>query len=91
MNKTIHFQQRQSQRGIKDEHICLAFLFGKKSGDKITLDRRSCQKAMDLINEMKKNLAHLLENGGITVVASNDRLITTYRYDRYSRVASRLH
>lgn len=25
MNKTIHFQQRQSQRGIKDEHICLAF------------------------------------------------------------------
>lgn len=91
MNKTIHFQQRQSQRGIKDEHICLAFLFGKKSGDKITLDRRSCQKAMDLINEMKKNLAHLLENGGITVVASNDRLITTYWYDSYSRVASRLH
>ena len=32
-----------------------------------------------------------LENGGITVVASNDRLITTYRYDSYSRVASRLH
>lgn len=46
---------------------------------------------MDLINEMKKNLAHLLENGGITVVASNERLITTYRYDSYSRVASRLH
>lgn len=30
MNKTVHFQQRQSQRGIKDEHICLAFLIGKK-------------------------------------------------------------
>lgn len=91
MNKTLHFQQRQSQRGIKDEHICLAFLFGKKSGDKIVLDRRGCQKAMELINEMKKNLAHLLENGGTTVVAANDQLITTYRYDSYSRVASRLH
>lgn len=29
---------------------------------------------MDLINEMKKNLAHLLENGGITVVASKNVL-----------------
>lgn len=85
MYKTTHFQQRMSQRGIRQACIELTLAYGDKKGDKTTFDKKLCRKMLEELEAIKKALTHIQHIGGYTVVESEGRLITAYRKDSYSR------
>lgn len=78
MAKTKHIQQRMSQRSIRQQWLSLVRVFGVVRGDKVFLN----QKGIDLaLNEMKKiasDLQKMRTRGGIVLVEEEGAEITTY-------------
>lgn len=85
MRRTKHFDQRMNQRGIRNAWIPVIFLYGKKDGSRVTMDRRICQMAREEIKAQLKIIDSIEKGGGWTIVTENDCLITAYRVDSYSR------
>ena len=78
MRKTIHFQQRTSQRGIPHEIAHLVYTYGEAKGDKLILNKKSIQSILQDMGKFRQTLMKALDKGGVVVVAADDMLITTY-------------
>lgn len=76
MHKTKHFQQRMSQRGIKQDMVDLVLTYGETQGDKIILSRKASAQLMAAV----RTLGKILDKGGLVVVTSGDAQLTTYNY-----------
>ena len=85
MSKTLHIQQRMSQRGIHEEMVKMALNFGKYHGDKIILNRKGIDAFLRELEQMKKKALKIRERGGLVVIEVNNHLITTYSLNSYKR------
>lgn len=76
MNKTMHLQQRMSQRGISRDMVDLVLGYGKAEGDKVVLSRKDSAQLL----AAARTLSKIADKGGLVVVADGEALITTYHY-----------
>ena len=54
MYKTTHFEQRLSQRGIRQACIELTLAYGNKVGDKTIFDKKLCHKMLEELDLRRK-------------------------------------
>lgn len=79
MLTTKHFRERMSQRGVTKRMVDLVLEYGRSQGDKIILNKKAAQSVLDEIDRIKKDLLKIKDKGGLTVVCSDESLITTYK------------
>jgi len=82
---TKHCQTRMSQRGLPKRLLDLVLEFGKDSGDKLILNRKTTQKVIDEIDTIRKELLRIMDKDSVTVVLDNESLITAYNTNIYKR------
>ena len=83
MQTTQHAMQRMSQRGVSGDMVDFVLNYGFVEQDKYVLGKR---QALELLNDLKKQerlVKKILDKGGVTVVAQDDVLITTYNCNSY--------
>ena len=83
MQTTQHAMQRMSQRGVTGDMVDFVLNYGFVVQDKYVLGKR---QALELLNDLKKQerlVKKILDKGGVTVVAQDDVLITTYNCNSY--------
>jgi hypothetical protein len=83
MKTTQHAMQRMSQRGVTGDMVDFVLNYGFLEQDKYVLGKR---QALELLNDLKKQervIKKILDKGGVTVVAQDDVLITTYNCNSY--------
>ena len=83
MQTTQHAMQRMSQRGATGDMVDFVLNYGFVEQDKYVLGKR---QALELLNDLKKQerlVKKILDKGGVTVVAQDDVLITTYNCNSY--------
>jgi len=83
MQTTQHAMQRMSQRGVTGDMVDFVLNYGFVEQDKYVLGKR---QALELLNDLKKQerlVKKILDKGGVTVVAQDDVLITTYNCNSY--------
>jgi hypothetical protein len=78
MQTTLHIQQRMSQRGISHDMVAIVMAHGKASRDRHILDRRGALKRLEELQKEERVLKKILDKGGVTVVAADGALITTF-------------
>jgi hypothetical protein len=72
-----------SQRGVTGDMVDFVLNYGFVEQDKYVLGKR---QALELLNDLKKQerlVKKILDKGGVTVVALDDVLITTYNCNSY--------
>ena len=83
MKTTQHAMQRMSQRGVSGDMVEFVLNYGFVEQDKYVLGKR---QALELLHDLKKQerlVKKILDKGGVTVVAQDDVLITTYNCNSY--------
>lgn len=86
MKTTNHVLARMSQRGITKRILEMVFEFGDcDNGDKIILNRKTGQKVLAEIDQLRKDLLKLIDKGGVVLVTDGGSLITTYNVESYKR------
>jgi len=83
MQTTHHAMQRMSQRGVTGDMVNFVLNYGAVEQNKYVLGKR---QAIEILNDLKKQervIKKILDKGGVTVVAQDDRLITTYNCNTY--------
>jgi len=85
MTTTKHCQVRMSQRGLPKRLLDLVLEYGKDSGEKLILNRKTAQKVINEIDAIRKELLKVMDKGGVTIVFDNNALITTYNTNSYKR------
>jgi len=85
MNITRHAYKRMSERRIHKDFIGLALDFGSESGngEKIILDKKTISSMISSLNDLRKTLEKLQSRGGLTVVALQEKVITSYYNNSY--------
>jgi len=80
MNKTKHFQKRQTQRVIKDKIVEFVLEYGTALHDgKVRLDRKSIKSVLGELDSYRRLLLDAERKGGVVVVVGDgDTLVTTY-------------
>ena len=78
MQATLHIQQRMSQRGVSRDMINIVMTYGKTVRDRHILDKKEALKRLDELQREAKVLKKILDKGGLTVVAAEGALITTF-------------
>jgi len=78
MKKTLHIQQRMSQRGINSEMVDLVLNYGRLEQDRYVLGRKEAQNLLRSFQRKQRELMKVMDKGGVVVVAKDDSLITTY-------------
>lgn len=81
MQKSKHFEQRMGQRGISKDLAELAMEIGYLAGDRYVLGRREVDVELERLDERRRLLLKARDKGGVVVVAQDDVLVTTYRYE----------
>lgn len=85
MLTTKHCQARMSQRGLPKRLIDIVIEYGNSNGDKLILNKKTTQKMIDEIDNIRKDLLKVMDKGGVTVVLKNELLITTYNSNKKYR------
>jgi len=85
MAKTHHYRARLSQRGIRETTVRLALNYGDSYGDKVVLGRQQIRKALQGVDELRKELVRAMDKGGVVVVESGGVLVTAYDRDSHAR------
>jgi len=83
MQTTQHAMQRMSQRGVTGDMVDFVLNNGFVEQDKYVLGKK---QALELLNDLKKQerlVKKILDKGGVTVVAQDNVLITTYNCNSY--------
>jgi hypothetical protein len=83
MQTTQHAMQRMSQRGVTGDMVDFVLNYGFVEQDKYVLGKR---QALELLHDLKKQerlVKKILDKGGVTVVAQDDVLITTYNCNSF--------
>ena len=91
MHKTRHIQTRMKERGITDMAVEIALNCGvrdKRYDDRVVLSKKGCKKARDILQKCIKQLERLERQGGLSVVACEEDLITAFFVDSYKQVRS---
>lgn len=87
MSKTRHIKKRMSQRGIRERLIKVVTDFGAPTGtDKVILNKKSTEEVLRQLDLLRKNLLDIHKKGGLVVVDSGGKLITSYRLSSYQRL-----
>lgn len=81
MQKTKHYVKRMAQRGISKDLANLALELGYVAGDRYILGRRELDAELEQLDKRRRLLLKARDKGGVVVVAEQDALITTYRYE----------
>ena len=81
MHNTKHFNKRMNQRGISKDLAELALELGYIHGDRYVLGRREVDEELERLDERRRLLIKARDKGGVVVVAQDDALITTYRFE----------
>jgi Domain of unknown function (DUF4258) len=81
MQKTKHFQQRMSQRGVTRTMVDLVLAFGSVEQNKHVLDRRGALALLESLKGEERALMKIVDKGGVAVVAQGDSLVTTYNLE----------
>lgn len=81
MHHTKHFTKRMNQRGISKDLTELTLELGYIHNDRYILGRREVDQELERIDERRRLLIRARDKGGVVVVAEDDSLITTYRYE----------
>jgi hypothetical protein len=82
MHTTEHALQRMSQRGINRDIVELVLENGFHQQDKMILNRKRALALHRQLQRKMRVLMKVIDKGGVTVVADNDALITTYNCNR---------
>ena len=82
MRKTIHVQQKMSQRGISRQMVDLVLEHGRIEQDKSKLGRDDARELLEEMQQKVKVLKKIIDKGGVTVVSDNNTFITTYNYNQ---------
>ncbi|MCD9504607.1 hypothetical protein GLP37_20810 [Photobacterium phosphoreum] len=85
MAKTRHIQQRMNQRAINSQMLEIVKMFGVDDGDKIYLNRKGIDAALDELNKISQQMQKMRSRGGVVLVESGETEITTYTLDSYNR------
>ncbi len=83
MAKTRHLQQRMSQRSIQQEWLDLVKRFGMDDGDKVVLNQRGIDCALDTMKKLATQLQKMRTRGGLVLVQEGDDEITTYSINSF--------
>ena len=75
---TEHIQKRMSQRGVSSQMVEVVLKHGRLEQDKYVLGRREALSLLEQINREAQFVKKILDKGGVTVVADEGALITTY-------------
>lgn len=82
MRQTQHLKQRMAQRGISRRMVDLVLTYGTLEQDKYVLNQRDVQRVVADMQDALRDLKKILDKGGVTVVATDNSLITTYNCTR---------
>ena len=85
MQMTEHVMQRMSQRGVSREMVDLVLNHGTLEQDKHVLGRKEALRLLELFQRQTRIVKKILDKGGVTVVAEDGALITTYNCTGQSR------
>ena len=83
MQTTQHAMQRMSQRGVTGDMVAYVLNNGFLEQDKYVLGKRQALKLLNDLKRQERVIKKILDKGGVTVVAQDDRLITTYNRNTY--------
>jgi hypothetical protein len=83
MQTTQHAMQRMSQRGVTGDMVAFVLNNGFLEQDKYVLGKRQALKLLNDLKRQERVIKKILDKGGVTVVAQDDRLITTYNRNTY--------
>jgi hypothetical protein len=78
MDFTDHFRQRMRQRGISSDMVDLVLQAGRIDQDRFVLDRRGALRLLEQHERQGRLIKKMLDKGGVTIVAEDGNLITTY-------------
>jgi hypothetical protein len=73
-----HADKRMNQRGISRRLVDFALRHGRVDGNRYILDRNESRKLIGQLEEELRLAKRVLDKGGVTVVESEDALITVY-------------
>jgi len=82
MDSTMYAQVRMSQRGISRAMVDYVMEHGKPEQDRVILGRKDALSLLESLQDQQRILKKILDKGGVVVVATGDRLITTYNSQR---------
>ncbi|MGE8556898.1 MULTISPECIES: DUF4258 domain-containing protein [unclassified Acinetobacter] len=89
-NTTRHSNKRMKQRGITKDMIDFTILFGEIDGDKYFTNQKNIKDEISMIDlkimqlrKLRKTALKVLDKGGVTVVADNGNIISTYNFNSY--------
>ena len=83
MHTTQHVMQRMSQRGVSGEMVDFVLNHGQLEQDKYVLGKRQALELLDELKKQERVVKKILDKGGVTVVAQDDVLITTYNRNSF--------
>lgn len=82
MDSTMHALERMSQRGITKAMVDYVLEHGTPEQDRVILGRKDALSLLESLQDQQRVLKKILDKGGVVVVASGDRMITTYNSQR---------
>lgn len=86
MNLTNHAQIRMNQRGITKEMLQMVLDFGDIKNERMILNRKSLDKILQKLNEIKSKILKAKDKGGLVLIMGDDNAaITTYNYDSHQK------
>ena len=85
MAKTKHFRSRIQQRGILQSTVEIAQQYGHPKGDKVFLSKKTIDLALQDLDNERKSLLKARDQGGVTLIESDGRLITAYRLESFRK------
>lgn len=90
LNTTKHSNKRMKQRGITKDMIDFTIHFGEIDGDKYFTNQKNITNDISMIDlqimqlkRLRKTALKVLDKGGVTVVADNGNIISTYNFNSY--------
>ncbi len=85
MKATNHARARMAQRGINKRMIDLTLRLGEVDGDRYVLHPKAIRDSIEAMKREQKDLEHALRKGGVTVVATEETLVTVFRTTSFKR------
>jgi hypothetical protein len=82
MDSTMHAQQRMSQRGITKAMVDYVLEHGTPERDRVILGRKDALSLLESLQDQQRVLKKILDKGGVVVVASGNKMITTFNSQR---------
>jgi hypothetical protein len=91
MTHTRHMRTRMNHRGIPQDLVELVLQHGEVQQDKYVLDRKTLEHLLADTRCLERTIIRALDKGGVVVVETDNRLITTYAKNSYDRRRARTY